>query len=153
MGPRVPGEKPLRASLWATSLGRFCSRARKGRRACKVLRLWNLNSCIEKIDAKCWLAEMTFCKYEVIALGTCFSMFVSIHAHFHFVLIGRNLTAQSIGSHKGIERGIQIPETVASSPSFSHPTARTPQRVCSQAAQSKGEKPTWGFRPWPYLCW
>ena len=31
--------------------------------------------------------------------------------HFHFVLIGRNLTAQSIGSQKGIERGIQIPET------------------------------------------
>ena len=54
---------------------------------------------------------MTFCKYEVIARGTCFSMFVYIHAHFHFVLIGRNLTAQSIGSHKGIECGIQIPET------------------------------------------
>ena len=103
MGLRVPGEKPLRASLWETSLGHFCSRARKGRRACKVLCLWNLNSCIDKIDAKCWLAEMTFCKYEVIALGTCFSMFVYIHAHFHFVLIGRNLTAQSIGSHKGIE--------------------------------------------------
>ena len=54
---------------------------------------------------------MTFCKYEVIALGTCFAMFVYIHAHFYFVLIGRNLTAQSIGSHKGIELGIQIPET------------------------------------------
>ena len=24
------------------------------------LRLWNLNICIEKVDAKCWLAEMTF---------------------------------------------------------------------------------------------
>ena len=23
------------------------------------LRLWNLNICIEKVDAKCWLAEMT----------------------------------------------------------------------------------------------
>ena len=102
-----PSELACEQPLW----GGFCSRARKGRRACKVLRLWNLNSCIEKIDAKCWLAEMTFCKYEVIALGTCFSMFVYIHAYFHFVLIGRNLTAQSIGSHKGIERGIQIPET------------------------------------------
>ena len=24
-----------------------------------LLRLWNLNICIEKVDAKCWLAEMT----------------------------------------------------------------------------------------------
>ena len=28
---------------------------------------------------------------------TYFSMFVYIHAHFHFALIGRNLTAQSTG--------------------------------------------------------
>ena len=153
MGLRVPGEKPLRASLWATSLGRFCSRARKGRRDCKVLRLWNLNSCIEKIDAKCWLAEMTFCKYEVIALGTCFSMFVYIHAF--------PLCADWQKSNSSVDRepegnwtwNSNSRDIVASSPSFSHPTARAPQRVCSQAAQSKGEKPTWGFRPWPYLCW
>ena len=37
---------------------------------------------------------------------------------FTFVLIGENLTAQSTGSHRGIGGGIQIPETVASSPSF-----------------------------------
>ena len=43
---------------------------------------------------------------DIIALGTCFSMFV-----FTFVLIGRNLTAQLTGSHKGIGGGIQIPET------------------------------------------
>ena len=36
----------------------------------------------------------------VITLGTCFSMFVYIRAHFCFVLIGRNLTAQSTGSHR-----------------------------------------------------
>ena len=47
---------------------------------------------------------------DVITLGTCFSMFVYIHAHFHFVLIGRNLTVQSMGSHRGIGGGIQIPE-------------------------------------------
>ena len=41
---------------------------------------------------------------------TCFSMFVYIHAHFRFVLIGGNLTAQSMGSHTGIGDGIQIPE-------------------------------------------
>ena len=46
-----------------------------------------------------------------ITLGTCFSMFVSIHARFLFTLIDRNLKAQSKGSHKGTGGGIQIPET------------------------------------------
>ena len=41
---------------------------------------------------------------------TCFSMFVCIHAHFRFALSGGNLTAQSMGSHRGIGGGIQIPE-------------------------------------------
>ena len=47
---------------------------------------------------------------EVITRHTCFSMFVYIHTHFRFVLIGGNLTAQSMGSHTGIGGGIQIPE-------------------------------------------
>ena len=38
-------------------------------------------------------------------------MFVYIHALFCFVPIGRNLTAQLMGSHRGIGGGIQIPET------------------------------------------
>ena len=46
-----------------------------------------------------------------ITLGTCFLMLVCIRARFRFVLIGGNLTAQSKGSHRGIEGGIQIPET------------------------------------------
>ena len=40
-----------------------------------------------------------------------FSMFVYISAQFRSMLIGRNLTAQSTGSHKGIGGGIQILET------------------------------------------
>ena len=48
---------------------------------------------------------------EVSTLGMCFSMFVYIHTHFHFMLIGSNLTAQSMGSHMGIGGGIQISET------------------------------------------
>ena len=47
---------------------------------------------------------------DVITLGMCFSMFVYIRAHFRFVLIARNLTAQSVGSHRGIGSGIQILE-------------------------------------------
>ena len=48
---------------------------------------------------------------DVITLGTCFSMFVYVRAHFRFTLIGRNLTNQSMGSHRRIGGGIQIPET------------------------------------------
>ena len=48
---------------------------------------------------------------DIITLGTCFSMLVYIHACFPFMLIGGNLTAQLMGSHRGIGGGIQIPET------------------------------------------
>ena len=47
---------------------------------------------------------------DVIILGTCFSMFVYIRARFRFALIGGNLTAQPMGSPRGIGGGIQIPE-------------------------------------------
>ena len=47
---------------------------------------------------------------DVITLSTCFSMFVYIRPRFRFALIGRNLTAQSTGSHRGIGGGIKIPE-------------------------------------------
>ena len=47
---------------------------------------------------------------DVITLGTCFSMFVYVHAHFRFMLINRNLTAQLRGGHRGIGGGIQMPE-------------------------------------------
>ena len=48
---------------------------------------------------------------DVITLGTCFLMFVYIRTRFRFALIGGNRTAQSTGSQRGIEGGIQIPET------------------------------------------
>ena len=48
--------------------------------------------------------------YDVISLGTCFSMLVYIRARFRFALIDGNLTAQSTGSHRGIGGGIPIPE-------------------------------------------
>ena len=64
---------------------------------------------------------------DVITLGTCFSMFVYIRAHFRFILIAGNLTAQSMGSHRGIGGGIQILEMYlkASSPSFSCPAPKS----------------------------
>ena len=39
------------------------------------------------------------------------SMFVYIRTHFRFGLTGGNLTAESMGSHRGIGGGIQVPET------------------------------------------
>ena len=48
---------------------------------------------------------------DVITLVMCFSMVVYICTRFHFALIGKNLTAQSTGSHREIRRGIQIPGT------------------------------------------
>ena len=63
-------------------------------------------------------------------------MFVYIRAHFRSMLIGRNLTAQSTGSHKGIGGGIQILETSlqALPPSPPPPPATLPEcpRECSR---------------------
>ena len=65
-----------------------------------------------------------------------FSMFVYIHAHFRSMLIGRNLTAQSTGSHKGIGGGIQILETslqaLPPSPPPPPPTLPECPRECSR---------------------
>ena len=44
----------------------------------------------------------------IITLGTCFSMFVHVHARFRFTLISRNLRAQSTGSHRRIGRGFKF---------------------------------------------
>jgi len=48
---------------------------------------------------------------DVITLGTCFSMLVYIRSRFRLALIGENLTAQTTENHRGIEGGIQIPQT------------------------------------------
>ena len=39
-----------------------------------------------------------------------FNIFFYVHTHFRFTLIGRNLTAQLRGSHRGIGGGMQILE-------------------------------------------
>lgn len=52
---------------------------------------------------------------DVITLGLCCHVFFNVFftsfcACLCFTLIGRNLTAQSMGSHRGIEGRIQDPE-------------------------------------------
>ena len=78
-------------ALWGTLVA-------GGRKERLQLCLWNLNICIEKVTAKCWLAEMTLLMCLPLAhASTCFSVFVYICTHFPFALIGRKLTAQSMG--------------------------------------------------------
>ena len=60
-------------SLWANSPGR--SRKRK---ESLHLCLLNLNICIKKVNAKCWLVEMITTSFP---FGMCFSTFVYICAH------------------------------------------------------------------------
>ena len=86
--------------------------------------LWNLNTCIEKVDAKCWLAEMTLVMTSLPLAR------VYIRARFRFALTGGNLTAQSTRSHSWNSNSRDV---VASSPSFSRPAARAPLRSCSRA--------------------
>ena len=53
---------------------------------------------------------------KVTTLGTFFfPMFFYIRTLFCFILIGGNLTAQFMGSHRGIHGRIQIPSTSSSS--------------------------------------
>ena len=55
-------------------------RGKEGKLSCNsLLRLWNLNICIEKVDAKCLLADMTL-EMTSLPFNTCFSMFVYIRA-------------------------------------------------------------------------
>ena len=61
---------------------------------------------------------------DIITLGMCFSLFVYICARFCFVLIGGNLTTQLMGRHGNWRWNSNSRDVVASSPSFSRPTAR-----------------------------
>ena len=72
----------------------------KGRRAYSyVSGIW-----ISTSQKLVWNADWWRWHYSsnVITLGTCFSVFVVICTCFHFVLIGWNLTAQLMGSHREI---------------------------------------------------
>ena len=68
----------------------------------------------QKVDAKCWLAEMTLVMSS-LPLTRVFQCLLT------FALIGGNLTTLSTGSNREIGSGISIIEVVASSPSFSRP--------------------------------
>ena len=82
----------LIGSFQASSPGHSKSQGGKRKESLKLL-LWNLNICIWKSQYKNMLIGGDDISNDVITPGTCFSMFVYIRTHFHFVLIGGNLTA------------------------------------------------------------
>ena len=101
---KIGPDQSVHANLRSSSPGRSGGGAGKGRRACNyVYGIWTSASKKSMRNADN--------SNDVIIPGTCFSMFVNIHALFRFALIGGNLTAQSTGSHRGIGVGVQIAET------------------------------------------
>ena len=84
-------------SIWsrlrASFLGHSGSGAGKGRIACNYISgIWMSASKKRNAD---W---QRCASNDVIVLGSCFLVFVYIHTCFRFTLIGRSLTAQSMGS-------------------------------------------------------
>ena len=77
---------------WPTSKPSVAFWWRGGKRKESLqLRLWNLNICIEKVDAKCWLAEMTLVKTS-LPLARLFQLFnYYSRVRFRWALIGGNL--------------------------------------------------------------
>ena len=100
------------------------------------LRLWNLKICIEKVDAKCWLAEMTLIMASLPLAHVFFN--VCLHScSFPLRIDWRKSESSVDGEPQGNWKWNSDPRDVAaSSPSFSRLAARAPQRACSQATLS-----------------
>ena len=101
------------------------------------LRLWNLNICIEKVDAKEMLIDQDDISDDIIALGTCFSMFVYIRADWQ--KSDSSVDREPEGNWRWNSNSRDI---LTSSPSFSHPTTRVPQSAGSQARKPLTNTPT-----------
>ena len=92
------------------------------------LRLWNLNICIEQVDAKEMLIDRDDISDDIIALGTCFSMFVYIRADWQ--KSDSSVDREPQGNWRWNSNSRDV---LTSSPSFSHPATRVPQSAGSQA--------------------
>ena len=57
------------------------------------LRLWNLNICIEKVDTKCWLAEMTLVMTSLPLARAYFHMFFTCSCKLSFLFPSRRQNA------------------------------------------------------------
>ena len=106
-------------------LGAFWWRSGKRKDSLQLrITLWNLNIGIEKVDAKCWLAEMT-----LVMTSLPLARVAYIRVRFRFTLIGRNLTAQSTGAIGNWRWNSKFRGVVEGSPTFSLPAARAPREL------------------------
>ena len=93
----------------------------------------DLNVCIEKVDAKCWLAEMTL---EMMSL----LLACVFQCLFTFVLISTPRWLAEIWQFSRWEPqgnwmwNSNSRDVVASSPSFCRPATWTPRRACPQVS-------------------
>ena len=114
------------SSLRASSLGGALWQRGRKRRESLQLRLWNLNICIKKVNEKCWLAEMTLL---MMSLPLTHVFLCS----FTFALVSASPWLAEIwqlslrGPTGELELNSNSRDVVASSASFSCPTARVPQ--------------------------
>ena len=117
------------------------------------LQLWNLNICIKKVNAKCWLAEMTLIMTS-LPLAHVFQCFFLRSRSFLLHADWQKSDSSVEGEPQGNWRwNANSTDVVVSSPSFSHPAARVPQRACSQASLMS---PKWAMtRKWRWgeLAW
>ena len=116
------------------------------------LRLWNLNICIKKVNAKCWLAEMTLVMTSLLLAHVfqCFFTFTLVSASCWLAEIWQLSRGGATGE---LEVEWNSRDVVVRAPSFSHPAARAPQRACSQASLMN---PKWAMtRKWRWgeLAW
>ena len=126
----------LRSSLRASSPGRSGKKKES-----LQLRLWNLNICIEKVDAKCWLAEMTLVM-TTLPLARVFQCL------FTFALVSGSCWLSKIWqlSRRGttgeleVEFKIDSREVVASSSSISGPAALVPGELARRLITKGLEK-------------
>ena len=140
MGLTVPGEKLLRASLRANFLGCSGGGARKGRRDCKVLCLWNLNSCDDKVDTKCWLAEM-MSVMKSLPLARVFQCLFTLMHLFPLCADWQKSDSSVDGEPQGNWRwNSNSTDVVASSPSFSCPAAKSTPESSLAGCSEQGWK-------------
>ena len=95
------------------------------------LRLQNLNIHIEKVDAKCWLAEMTLVmtSLPLARVFQCFLHSRSFPLRTDWRKSDSSVDVEPQGNWRWNSNSRDV---VESSPFFSRPAARAPWRACSQ---------------------
>ena len=91
---------------------------------------WNLNICIEKVDAKCWLEEMT-----LVMTSFPWHVFVSVCLASHWLAEIWQLVRKGATGELEVEFKLQR-RRCKLTPSFSHPSATAPWRARPHANTS-----------------